>query len=430
MARTARRDGQGKETALSVDRRGLPRLARLCHNPKSPFSERSGNENQRLDVGIAPPMPIIRAERAMVSVHLLPSLIPPGGLHGGVAVVIDVLRASTMIVHALVAGCTAVMPCGEVDEARRLAASLPAGSALLAGERHGVPIEGFDLGNSPGECTPAVCQGKTMVITTTNGTRALLACLDADPVVVGSFVNFAATSQRLLHEARPIHLVCAGTEGRVSYEDTLLAGAFAKHFKDLDHRMANDEAEIAAGLWARVEDIDLVQERQAGAGRRYQPSGSLLDPGTGRAARGRVGAQRRHRRRRPPEPARLPDCRRAPARPACASWPVLDAEYRGEELTRRQETRQRQHWRSAPDSWIRWDGKAGLMMDLEMDKLVSLVQAPRVHLPLERDLWRNQRLLGLRSARRRAEAEHQGGLVARQRPDRATTWSGSIARSS
>ena len=200
-------------------------------------------------------MPIIRAERAMVSVHLLPSLIPPGELRGGVAVVIDVLRASTMMVHALVAGCTAVMPCGEVDEARRLAASLPAGSSLLAGERHGVAIAGFDLGNSPGECTPAVCQGKTLVITTTNGTRALLASLDADPVVVGSFVNFAATSQRLLHEARPIHLVCAGTEGRVSYEDTLLAGAFARHFKNLDHGMANDEAEIAAGLWARVEDM-------------------------------------------------------------------------------------------------------------------------------------------------------------------------------
>ncbi len=191
----------------------------------------------------------------MISVHLLPSLIPPGALHGGVAVVIDVLRASTMIVHALGAGCTAVMPCGEIDEARRLAATLPEGTSLLAGERHGVPIEGFNLGNSPGQCTPAVCRGRTMVITTTNGTRALLACLDGDPVLVGSFVNFAATSQRLLHEARPIHLVCAGTEGRVSYEDTLLAGAFARHFKNLDHRMANDEAEIAAGLWARVEDM-------------------------------------------------------------------------------------------------------------------------------------------------------------------------------
>ena len=190
----------------------------------------------------------------MVFVHMLPSLVPPDGLRSGVAVVIDVLRASTMIVHALVAGCSEVVPCAEVDEARALAENLPAGSAILAGERHGLPIEGFDLGNSPGECTPERCRGKTMVLTTTNGTRAVLACLAAEPVLVGSFVNFAATSQRLLHEAKPIHLVCAGTEGRISYEDTLLAGAFAKHFKDLDHPVGNDEAEIAAGLWARIED--------------------------------------------------------------------------------------------------------------------------------------------------------------------------------
>jgi 2-phosphosulfolactate phosphatase len=190
----------------------------------------------------------------MIYVHMLPSLIPPEGLRGSVTVVIDVLRASTMVVHALVAGCQAIIPCGEVEESRRVAAGLPVGSTLLAGERHGLPIAGFDLGNSPGGCTPAVCKGKTMIITTTNGTRALLACLEADTVVLGSFVNFAATSQRLLHEAKPIHLVCAGTEGWISYEDTLLAGAFAKHFRDLDHPMGNDEAEIAAGLWARVED--------------------------------------------------------------------------------------------------------------------------------------------------------------------------------
>jgi 2-phosphosulfolactate phosphatase len=190
----------------------------------------------------------------MISVQLLPSLIPPGSLRGGVAVMIDVLRASTMMVHALVAGCREVIPCAEIDEARLVADSLPRGSALLAGERQGLPIDGFDLGNSPGQCVPAVCREKTMVITTTNGTRALLACQEADLVLVGSFVNFAATAQRLLHEAKPIHLVCAGTEGKISYEDALLAGAFAKHFKDLDHPMENDEAEIAAGLWARIED--------------------------------------------------------------------------------------------------------------------------------------------------------------------------------
>jgi len=195
----------------------------------------------------------------MVSVHMLPNLLPPEGLRNGVAVVIDVLRASTMIVHALVAGCSEVIPCGEIDEARAIASGLPEGSALLAGERHGVPIPGFDLGNSPDECTPARCRGKALVFTTTNGTRALLACQEAEMVLVGSFVNFAATTQRLLHEAKPIHLVCAGTEGQISYEDVLLAGAFAKHFKDLDQAMGNDQAEIAAGLWARIEEAIWVK---------------------------------------------------------------------------------------------------------------------------------------------------------------------------
>jgi 2-phosphosulfolactate phosphatase len=189
----------------------------------------------------------------MVFVHLLPSLIPEDGLCGGLAVVIDVLRATTMIVHALVAGCTEVIPVSEVEEARRIAAALPVGSALLAGERQGLPIDGFDLGNSPGECTPARCRGKTMVITTTNGTRALLACRDAERVFLGAFVNFTATCRRLLVESKPIHLVCAGTDGRVSYEDTLAAGAFAKQLRDQGHAMGNDEAEIAAGLWTSVQ---------------------------------------------------------------------------------------------------------------------------------------------------------------------------------
>ena len=70
----------------------------------------------------------------MVSVHLLPSLTPPGALRGGVAVVIDVLRASTTIVHALAHGCTAVVPCREIDEARRVAAALPRESVLLGGD--------------------------------------------------------------------------------------------------------------------------------------------------------------------------------------------------------------------------------------------------------------------------------------------------------
>jgi 2-phosphosulfolactate phosphatase len=194
------------------------------------------------------------SDRPDVFVHLLPSLIEPGALRSGVAVVIDVLRATTVMVHALAAGCDAVIPCLEIDEARAIAARLPRGSTLLAGERKGLPIDGFDLGNSPGSFTPEVCAGKTVVMTTTNGTRALLACLDAERILVAAFPNFATTSQALHLELRPVHLVCAGTDGRISYEDSLLAGAFAQHFKDLGGRLLNDQAEIVAGLWAKVED--------------------------------------------------------------------------------------------------------------------------------------------------------------------------------
>src|SRR5438067_9822832 len=103
------------------------------------------------------PLGVVPTERPKVFVHLLPSLIPPGALRGGVAVVVDVLRATTVMVHALAAGCEATIPCGEIEEAKSVAASLPDGTALLAGERRGLPIPGFDLGNSPGEFTPEVC---------------------------------------------------------------------------------------------------------------------------------------------------------------------------------------------------------------------------------------------------------------------------------
>src|SRR5947208_15883887 len=101
-----------------------------------------------------------------VQVHLLPQLAPPGRLADGVAVVIDVLRATTTIVYAFAAGCTAVCPCAEVEEARDLAAGIRVGRVLLGGERGGRPLPGFDLGNSPREYTCAMRMGNTLVLTT------------------------------------------------------------------------------------------------------------------------------------------------------------------------------------------------------------------------------------------------------------------------
>ncbi len=180
-----------------------------------------------------------------VRVHLLPCLAPSGCLQGAVAVVIDVLRATTTMIHALASGCTAVRPCAEVEEARELAGQMRAGRVLLGGERGGKALEGFDLGNSPAEYTPALCRGTTLVMTTTNGTRALLRAAEAERVLIAGFVNFSAVCEQLRQDRRPVHILCAGTEGEVTLEDTLLAGAFVNFLCDACELRLNDSARLA-----------------------------------------------------------------------------------------------------------------------------------------------------------------------------------------
>jgi 2-phosphosulfolactate phosphatase len=140
---------------------------------------------------------------------------------GWAAVAIDVLRASTTMVTALASGAIGIRTFLTVAEARENAA--PAG-ALTGGERGGLPIEGFDLGNSPLEYVPSRVSGREIAFTTTNGTRAIASCSMADCVLVGCFVN-AGSIVRTLRELRlPTVLVCAGTDGVPSLEDSLCAG--------------------------------------------------------------------------------------------------------------------------------------------------------------------------------------------------------------
>jgi 2-phosphosulfolactate phosphatase len=160
-----------------------------------------------------------------VFTHFLPTLFEPAELRGGTAVVIDVLRASTTICHALAAGANAVVPCGEVDDALRLKRELAGENPVLGGERDGKLIDGFDLDNSPFRYTPETVAGRTVIFTTTNGTRALLRCEQAKRIVLGTFNNLAAVIQGVLATAGPVHLVCAGTRGRITAEDVLFAGA-------------------------------------------------------------------------------------------------------------------------------------------------------------------------------------------------------------
>lgn len=180
-----------------------------------------------------------------VEVHLLPQLAAVGRLTGGVAVVVDVLRATTTIVHALAAGCTAIRPCLDVDEARRVAAELGPGQALLAGERGGEPLSGFDLGNSPREYTSRRCKGTTLVLTTSNGTGALIRAAEAERILVAAFANFSAVCEQLRNETRPVHILCAGAEGEPCLEDTLLAGALVDVLSEQHQVKLNDSARIA-----------------------------------------------------------------------------------------------------------------------------------------------------------------------------------------
>lgn len=183
-------------------------------------------------------------EERVVRVHLTPERLQAAQLAGSVAVVIDVLRATTTMIHALAAGCRAVWPVEEVEEARRIADGMRAGRVLLGGERDGVPLPGFDLGNSPREYTCARCKGTTLVLTTTNGTRALLRATAARTLIAG-FVNYSAVCEQLGEEQRPIDIVCAGYRGEVALEDTLLAGALVEYLCEVAPVCLNDAARLA-----------------------------------------------------------------------------------------------------------------------------------------------------------------------------------------
>lgn len=173
-----------------------------------------------------------------LNVHLLPSLFEPSDLEGGIAVVIDVLRATTTIAYALEHGALGIIPCESIEEAvaqrdikRDEGNSARADSErmLLGGEREGEPISGFDLSNSPSEWTSEAVSNREIAFTTTNGTRALLRSTKAARIVTGAFANLRAVVDFLSAESRPVHLVCAGTVGKVSTEDSLFAGAIVDH---------------------------------------------------------------------------------------------------------------------------------------------------------------------------------------------------------
>lgn len=153
--------------------------------------------------------------------------LTPGEVQGRTVFVIDILRAATSMCAALTAGARAVVPVGSTEEALRLAQTLGAAETVLAGERNALPIPGFAVGNSPREMTPEAVRGKTVIMTTSNGTGTLLAVASSPQVYVTCAANFTAVSTRA-HEAwvnqEDILVVCAGRENRFALDDAYCAG--------------------------------------------------------------------------------------------------------------------------------------------------------------------------------------------------------------
>jgi 2-phosphosulfolactate phosphatase len=186
-----------------------------------------------------------------VDVFFGPHELTPADVANRVVAVVDVLRASSTIAVALANGARAVIPAGNSEEVVSRAKSLTKSEVRLAGERRSKPISGFDMGNSPLEFTRESVEGKTIVMTTTNGTAAILAVQGARDVIVASYVNFSAVLTMLraaLRGGSDVTLLCAGQDRRFALEDAACAGRFVQQITAKHTRAAINDAAQAAIL--------------------------------------------------------------------------------------------------------------------------------------------------------------------------------------
>lgn len=197
----------------------------------------------------------------VLDVFTTSSSISDEDIRGKTVVVIDVLRATSTILTALSNGAKSVVPVEDMGTAGKIATNLDPSSYLLCGEKDGKQIEGYDLGNSPFEYSEEVIAGKTLILNTTNGTKALVRCTNASKVYIGSFLNLSAVCEQLKNDTNEISLVCSGWKGRLSLEDVLCAGYIVNQvYGGIIPDDAKDGAKVAMGLYERFgnEILDTV----------------------------------------------------------------------------------------------------------------------------------------------------------------------------
>lgn len=175
-----------------------------------------------------------------------------------VVVVIDMLRATSVITTAIMNGCREVIPLLTVEEAFHMRDVLGKEDCILGGERRAVKIDGFDLSNSPLEYTREKVEGKIVIITTTNGTRALTNCTSAYRIFVGCMLNARSIANKLLELNRDVVIVNAGTNGQFSIDDYICTGFIIKEITKGSNKL--DLTDISLTALKLYEDYPVVLE--------------------------------------------------------------------------------------------------------------------------------------------------------------------------
>jgi 2-phosphosulfolactate phosphatase len=208
----------------------------------------------------------------MLDVAFSPQSLTAADVQGRVVFVIDILRATTTMCAALHHGAKALIPVASTEEALRLAQTIGSTDVLLAGEKNCLRIPGFALGNSPLEMDDGIVRGKTIIVTTTNGTKALLAAQGAVAVYAVAAANLTMAGERAresLEKKRDVLIVCAGRDGGFGLDDAYCAGRLS--VAALGSRRArkglNDAAIASLDLVRRYGDQWARPLRRSGAGR-------------------------------------------------------------------------------------------------------------------------------------------------------------------
>ncbi len=178
---------------------------------------------------------------------------------GKTTVVIDALRAAANIITALSNGAREVVPVSSMEFAMKVSGSIFGGQTLLAGERNAAKIQGFNLGNSPAEFSQETVQGKSIILFTTNGSKAVVKAKFSENLFVGSFLNLKSVAEKLIELDKDVEIVCAGKNNGFSMEDSVCAGKLISEIMDKKKDVELNDASRASLTLSRSIGDDILK---------------------------------------------------------------------------------------------------------------------------------------------------------------------------